>query len=136
MKQFYLTQKINSIVSTVLILLGLKAEHVGTTTATTTSAINFNTRNAFGMYSFKAALAFLLLALTFGQSVNATTCPNATVIAPGTLPISNQAIVCGTVNDITSTTVAASALSGGCSSSSYYGGLESLYSFTHQSQLV
>ncbi|WP_396159144.1 GEVED domain-containing protein, partial [Flavobacterium sp.] len=130
MKQFYLTQKINSIVSVVLILLGLKEENVGTTSVTTTSAINFNTRNAFGMYSFKAALVFLLLALTFGQSVNATTCPSATVIAPGTLPISNQAIVCGTVNDITSLTVAPSALLGGCSNSNYYGGLESLYSFT------
>jgi hypothetical protein len=83
MNQFYLTQKMNSIVSTVLILLGLKAEHVGKTSATTTAAINFNTRNALGLYSFKAAMVFLLFA-SFGANAqigvtvtgNANTTPN------------------------------------------------------------
>jgi gliding motility-associated-like protein len=73
---------------------------------------------------------FMLITFSFVQQVSATTCPNATVIAPSSLPLNNATIVCGTTNDITSTTVAASALTGGCSSTSYYGGLESLYSFT------
>jgi hypothetical protein len=73
---------------------------------------------------------FMLITFSFVQQVSATTCPNATVIAPSSLPLNNATIVCGTTNDITSTTVAASALTGGCSSTFYYGGLESLYSFT------
>ncbi|WP_396141900.1 GEVED domain-containing protein, partial [Flavobacterium sp.] len=63
MKHFYLTKKINNIVSTILILLGLKEESVGlTTTTTSSSVIHFDTRNRFGLYSFKAALVFLLFA--------------------------------------------------------------------------
>lgn len=72
----------------------------------------------------------MLLTFSVSQQVNATTCPNATVIAPSSLPITNATIVCGTTDNITSTTIAASALAGGCSNGSYYGGLESLYSFT------
>ncbi|MBP6039112.1 MAG: gliding motility-associated C-terminal domain-containing protein [Flavobacterium sp.] len=76
-------------------------------------------------------LAFLMLVtFSFVQQVSASTCPNATVISPSSLPLNNATIVCGTTNDITSTTVATSALTGGCSSTLYYGGLESLYSFT------
>jgi hypothetical protein len=93
MNQFYLTQKMNSIVSSVLILLGLKAEHVGKTSATTTAAINFNTRNAFGLYSFKAALVFLLLA-SFSASaqttiINGTTTGSfeSTFAADGWIPV-------------------------------------------------
>ena len=72
----------------------------------------------------------MLLTFSVSQQVNATTCPNATVIAPSSLPITNATIVCGTTNDITATSVAASVLTGGCSNTNYYGGLESLYSFT------
>ena len=72
----------------------------------------------------------VLIALFSIAFVNATTCPNATTITPASLPITNQTIVCGTTNDITSSSVATSALTGGCSNSSYYGGFESLYSFT------
>jgi hypothetical protein len=72
----------------------------------------------------------MLLTFSVSQQVNATTCPNATVIAPSSLPITNATIICGTTNDITATSVAASVLTGGCSNTNYYGGLESLYSFT------
>ncbi|MFZ4105376.1 beta strand repeat-containing protein, partial [Flavobacterium sp.] len=60
MKQIYLTKKINEIVSTILILLGLKKESIGlSTTSTSKPLINFDSRNSFGLYSFKAALVFL-----------------------------------------------------------------------------
>jgi hypothetical protein len=63
MKQIYLTKKINEIVSTILILLGLKKESIGlSTTRTSKPLINFDSRNSFGLYSFKAALVFLLFA--------------------------------------------------------------------------
>ena len=70
MKQFYLTKKINEIVSTILILLGLKEESIGlATTPTSRSLINFDTRNPFGLYSFKAALVFLFVFVGIGNSV-------------------------------------------------------------------
>jgi hypothetical protein len=73
MKHFYLTKKINNIVSTILILLGLKEESVGVTTTTTSSSvIHFDTRNRFGLYSFKAALVFLLFA-SMGAKAQVTT---------------------------------------------------------------
>ena len=73
MKHFYLTKKINNIVSTILILLGLKEESVGVTTTTTSSSvIHFDTRNRFGLYSFKAALVFLLFA-SMGSKAQVTT---------------------------------------------------------------
>lgn len=72
---------------------------------------------------------FLLLSFSFVQQVSATTCPNATVIAPSSLPLNNATIVCGTANDISSSTIAASAIGAGLSTS-YIGGLESVYSFT------
>ena len=72
----------------------------------------------------------MLLTFSVSQQVNATTCPNATVIAPSSLPITNATIVCGTTDNINSTTIAASALAGGCNNAFYYGGFESLYSFT------
>jgi hypothetical protein len=84
------------------------------------------------MITSSSWLFAILMLLTFSvsQQVNATTCPNATVIAPSSLPITNATIICGTTNDITATSVAASVLTGGCSNTNYYGGLESLYSFT------
>ncbi|MFZ4680706.1 MAG: hypothetical protein ACOYLP_11115, partial [Flavobacterium sp.] len=73
MKHFYLTKKINNIVSTILILLGLKEESVGVTTTTTSSSvIHFDIRNRFGLYSFKAALVFLLFA-SMGAKAQVTT---------------------------------------------------------------
>jgi gliding motility-associated-like protein len=74
-------------------------------------------------------LAFFILAtFSFVQQVNATTCPNATAITPASLPITNQALICGTTNDVSSSSIAASAISGGLSTS-YVGGFESLYTF-------
>lgn len=60
----------------------------------------------------------------------ATTCPNATVISPASLPIVGQALVCSGTNDINSASIAASILTGGCNNVNYYGGEEALYSFT------
>lgn len=56
-----------------------------------------------------------------------TTCAGATVLSPGSLPITNQALVCGATNDLNATNVPA--LCGGASNS-YKGGNESLYSLT------
>ena len=56
----------------------------------------------------------------------ATTCGSATTINPASLPISGQSVVCGGTNDITYAATAASVKTGGCTSSSYYGGLEAL----------
>ncbi len=64
----------------------------------------------------------LALLFSAGQAA-ATTCPNATAIA--SLPVFNQAVVCGTTNDITSSNVTSS-----CGSTLYYGGYEALYTFT------
>ena len=70
MKQFYLTRKVNSLVSTILILLGLKEENIGLTTAKTNkNLINFDSRNSFGLYSFKAALVFLFFVFGIGNNV-------------------------------------------------------------------
>jgi hypothetical protein len=60
----------------------------------------------------------------------ATTCPSATDIPAASLPVVSQAITCGLANDITSASVAASMLTGGCNSVNYYGGTEALYTFT------
>ena len=73
---------------------------------------------------------FLFLSMSLTQ-VKATTCAAATVINPAVLPITSQALVCGTVNNITYAATAASVKTGGCSTgSAYYGGLESLYTLT------
>ena len=94
MKHFYLTKKINNIVSTILILLGLKEESVGlTTTTTSSSVIHFDTRNRFGLYSFKAALVFLFF--VFGMNNTARAQVSAYSFATGTS---------GTLNDMTSST--------------------------------
>jgi hypothetical protein len=71
MKQFYLTKQINSLVSTILVLLGLKEENVGLTSTIRTSSINFDTRNRFRIYSFKAALVFMFL-FTIGANAQTT----------------------------------------------------------------
>ena len=78
-------------------------------------------------------LAFFILAtFSFVQQVNATTCPNASAITPASLPITNQALICGTTNDVSSSSIATSAISGGLSTS-YVGGFESLYTFVPSS---
>jgi hypothetical protein len=71
MKQIYLTKKINKLVSTILVLLGLKEESLGlTTTRASRSLINYDSRNSFGLYSFKAALVFLFFVSSVqGQTV-------------------------------------------------------------------
>ena len=56
------TKAISSLVSTILVLLGLKGENIGLGAVKKVSLINFETRNRFGIYSFKAAWVFLLFA--------------------------------------------------------------------------
>ena len=104
MKQFYLTKKINSIVSTILILLGWKEESVGLTTVTSTSTIDFTSRNRFGMYSFKAALAFLFLIVGLGNSAfgqiaqRGTATTAAATLSSSTLSISKpNGVIAGDV---------------------------------------
>ena len=69
----------------------------------------------------------LVLLLTFQlfsvQSAHATTCAAAIVLNPAALPV-NQALVCGTTNDVTSASF------GITTSTLYVGGLESLYRLT------
>lgn len=72
----------------------------------------------------------LLLVLGMGPfEVQATTCANAIVINPASLPITNQALVCGSTNDLNSTNVPG-AICGSGSTDYYKGGNEALYSFT------
>jgi len=103
MKNFYLTQKIASIVSSLLILLGLKEDNLGATSVKTTSTINFNSRNSFGIYSFKAALVFLLFA-SMGANAQLT---GTTVTMSGTAitgsPYSSLAAAITAVNALTVT---------------------------------
>ena len=73
MKNFYLTTKINKLVSTLLVLLGLKESTIGLVSTKRTSLINFNTRNMFGIYSFKAALVMLFLIIGANTGVMAQT---------------------------------------------------------------
>ncbi|MFM9951435.1 MAG: hypothetical protein ACKV1O_26105, partial [Saprospiraceae bacterium] len=70
---------------------------------------------------------YLLLtgALLAMVSAGATTCPNAINIP--SVPVTNQSLVCGGGNDLSSTTVAAAC---GGASNSYKGGNEALYTFT------
>ena len=81
-------------------------------------------------FSFLVRLTLIMAIVFKGFSSMATTCPNATVITQTGLPIVNQALTCGTVNDINSATIAASILTGGCAGTLYYGGQEALYVFT------
>lgn len=74
----------------------------------------------------------LLLFLIMGMSpmaVQATTCANAIVINPASLPITDQALVCGAANDLNTTNVPGT-ICGSNSSEYYKGGTEALYSFT------
>ena len=72
----------------------------------------------------------LVLILAMGATlVQATTCANAIVINPASLPITNQALVCGTGNDLNATNVPG-AICGSGSSDYYKGGNEALYMFT------
>ncbi|MFN4911630.1 MAG: beta strand repeat-containing protein, partial [Flavobacteriales bacterium] len=75
-------------------------------------------------------LAVVTCILLFSSKAMATTCPNASVISPASLPIVGQAVSCGATDDINSLSAAASVLTGGCNSTLYYGGWEALYSFT------
>ena len=81
--------------------------------------------------SFLVRLTLIMAIVFKGFSSMATTCPNATVILQTGLPIVNQAITCGTVDEINAGNIAASALTGGCAAGTqYYGGQEALYLFT------
>lgn len=71
---------------------------------------------------------FMLVTFSFVQQASATTCPNATAITAASLPITNQSLICGTTNDVSSSSIASSAISGGLSTS-YVGGFESMYTF-------
>ena len=109
MKQFYLTRKVNSLVSTILILLGLKEENIGLTTAKTNkNLINFDSRNSFGLYSFKAALVFLFLIVgignnAFGQTVAQYTFGTGTTGSMNAMTSSTQ--LCASANDDTASAV-------------------------------
>jgi hypothetical protein len=59
----------------------------------------------------------LWMVVLFSSQVWATTCPNAIPIT--TFPVVNQALVCGTTNDLSSTTVTAP-WCGTVGSTSYY----------------
>jgi hypothetical protein len=66
----------------------------------------------------------MLMALS-SWSLHATTCANATNIPSA--PVTNQALVCGGGNDLSSTSVPAAC---GSATNSYKGGNEALYTFT------
>ncbi len=72
------------------------------------------------------AMAVLLLHVVPAQ---ATTCANAIVINPASLPIVGQAITCGAGDDLNSTTVPGS-ICGTFDADYYKNGNEALYSFT------
>ena len=84
MKNYYLTKKLNSLVSTILVLLGLKEESVGLGSTNTTSLIDFNTRNSFGIYSFKAALALLFVTMFSVSNVQGQVTVAGAVTGDGT----------------------------------------------------
>ncbi|WP_284653393.1 GEVED domain-containing protein [Flavobacterium terrisoli] len=56
-----------------------------------------------------------------------TTCPNAIPLSAASLPITNQALVCGTTDDLNATNVPTVC---GAASNFYKGGFESLYTLT------
>ncbi len=74
----------------------------------------------------KHAFTLICMMLLINFSAFATTCPNAISIDHNSLP-TGQAVVCGSSNDLSSTTIVATGVT--CSTS-YYGGIEALYKFT------
>ncbi len=85
--------------------------------------VNFTFSKKFVGYILLVALLNVMLA----NNARATTCGGATSINPALLPISGQALVCGSTNDLSSTTVSTAC---GGASNSYKGGLEALYTLT------
>ncbi|MBZ0205181.1 MAG: T9SS type A sorting domain-containing protein [Flavobacteriales bacterium] len=75
-----------------------------------------------------ALLAMAVLLLKVAPAY-ATTCANAIVINPASLPITNQALVCGAGNDMSLTSVPGT-LCGTGDNGSYKNGNEALYRFT------
>ena len=69
-----------------------------------------------------------VLALCQATPAMATTCANAIVINPASLPITNQALVCGTQDNLNDVTVPGLLCGGG--SPLYKNGKEALYKFT------
>ena len=78
--------------------------------------------------SQSAAVLFVLL-LCNASPAWATTCANAIVINPASLPIVGQAVTCGTTDDLNSTTVPG-AICGTGDLDFYKDGTEALYSST------
>lgn len=70
-----------------------------------------------------------LVMSVMAMQAQGTTCSNAITINPASLPITNQALVCGTTNDLNSTNVPGD-LCGSGAASGYKNGNEALYSFT------
>lgn len=70
-------------------------------------------------------LVLVLLSLGFAQVSQATTCANATVINPASIPITNQAVSCGTTDDLNLWTIDYL-----CGDDWYMDGNEALYRFT------
>lgn len=81
-------------------------------------------RRTMSVRSLLLVLAFL--AVHRGQ---ATTCAGATVLNPASLPITNQALVCGATNDLNSTNVPGN-LCGSNDNAAYKNGNEALYVLT------
>lgn len=77
--------------------------------------------------SVTSFLLFVGLVFLIPSASFATTCPNANVILPATIPIVNQPLICGATNDLNATSVPAAC---GSASNSYKGGNESLYKIT------
>jgi hypothetical protein len=75
-------------------------------------------------------LAVFAFVLVVSPKALATTCPNAIVLSPASLPIVNQQVICGATDDISVAAAAASVVTGGCANTAYFGGWEALYSFT------
>lgn len=75
-------------------------------------------------------LAFVVaLSCLFPARVEATTCAGATVLNPASLPINNQALICGATNDLNSTNVPGT-LCGTGDPAGYKDGNEALYRLT------
>lgn len=91
---------------------------------------NERSRSLTIVWSGLPVRSFLLILLGMASTTaQATTCANAIVINPASLPITNQALVCGGGNDLNSTNVPGDL----CGSGNWYDykdGNEALYSFT------
>lgn len=88
----------------------------------------FSNRPSFRQTASGRSL-LLVFALIAFQRGHATTCAGATVLNPASLPITNQALVCGATNDLNSTNVPGN-LCGSNDNAAYKNGNEALYVIT------